>query len=72
MADVRKSTAPPLYMGKEGGPEGDMLANCKIRIIVVTENIPDDKKKKLMDHITKNIKDYSAVLGCDLDVLPSP
>jgi ribosomal protein L30E len=59
-------------MGKEKGAEGDMLANCKTRIIVVTENVPEEKKKKLMEHIAKNIKDYSAVLGCDLDVSGSP
>jgi len=48
------------------------MTKWKIRIIVVTENVPEEKKKKLMAHIDKNIRDYSSVLDCDLEVLPSP
>lgn len=48
------------------------MTNCKIRVIVITENVPEDKKTKLIEHIAQNIKMYSCVLDCDLEVSASP
>ena len=44
------------------------MAHCKIKVMVLMENVPEDKKKKLLAHIAESVKTYSDHLGCELDL----
>ena len=44
------------------------MTNCKVKLIVMMENVPEDKKEKLMERIDKNVRGYPEVLDCDLDI----
>ena len=67
MVEVPGVNRPP-PQGDGGAVEGLMMPNCKIEIMVLMKNVPEDKRLALMDHIEKNIKNYNEVLGCEVTV----
>lgn len=48
--------------------KGINMTNCKIKVMVLMENVPEDKKAILMEKIAENIKKYSDHLGCALEI----